>query len=331
MYAVAEELCKETTVRDFLTDTGIKSFRRYNGREPIALPGKNGSVFTVEGVFDNGRAVCYKITFDGFDDLTVMTVGNKNKLKLSQAVSDNFTYTLKNAADRLSSMVTGDIPLRIHGQITDISKTVSGLSEISSSLSERVCRISAISGSGKCYFRLSELIAYLAKAVSPLVLPKDFVEKDDDTVIFASKGGVAETLLRTCRFISATADYNVKIRFEMSRKEKMTVLRFYANVGKNAKAEPFGLSVGEGGIYNYGLRDARAFVESEGGNLLVTQNKSRLSVYISFPTVDSRTLPAGIFDSMESNGFEHLVYDIEEYVENLVYLKTHRRKKKTEE
>ena len=330
MFVIAEELCSQTTIFNYLTDEGIRLFRNYNGREPIALPGKNGNVFIAEGVFEMGRTVCYKITFGGFDGFTPMSAESMKKFKLSQAVSDNFTHTLKTAADKLSSITTGDIPLRIHGEISDISKTVSGLSQISSSLSEIVGRVSGISGSGKSYFRLSELIAYLDKAVSPLVLPKNFNDKDDSSVIFASKGGVAETLLRTCRFITATADCNVKIKFEITHRSEMTVLHFYANVGRHTEPQPFGLSVGDGGIFNYGLRDARAFIESQGGNLLVTKGKSRLSVFISFPTVDAGTLPAGIFDSTKSNGFEHLLSEIDEYTESVVFLKTRRRRRLAE-
>ena len=239
MFVIAEELCSQTTIFNYLTDEGIKLFRNYNGREPIALPGKNGNVFIAEGVFEMGRTVCYKITFGGFDGFTPMSAESMKKFKLSQAVSDNFTHTLKTAADKLSSMTTGDIPLRIHGEISDISKTVSGLSQISSSLSEIVGRVSGISGSGKSYFRLSELIAYLDKAVSPLVLPKNFNDKDDSSVIFASKGGVAETLLRTCRFITATADCNVKIKFEMTHRSEMTVLHFLRECRQAHRAAAF--------------------------------------------------------------------------------------------
>ena len=56
----------------------------------------------------------------------------------------------------------------------------------------------------------------------------------------------------------------------------------------------------------------------------------RLSVFISFPTVDAGTLPAGIFDSTESSGFEHLLSEIDEYTESVVFLKTRRRRRLAE-
>lgn len=321
MRFVAEELCSPTTILSLLTDESRRRFRSYDGNRPLLLATRRENYFfTAEGVFDGEKAACYKITVGGFDDMAFLSGVSDERFRISKAVADGFTKTLQNAAEKLNEITTGDISLRLHGEISEVSQKVSDLSGLSVSLAEIVGKATEFSSSNKRFFRVTELVAYLSQSIPCVTLPKDFDDKDDRSVVFCPKSGVAETLLRCCRFITASADRNVRIRTEISYRLEKIVLKFSANVGKNNFADPFAPSFGSGGIFNFGLRDARTFIEEQGGNLLVTEYKNRLSVFISFPTVDISAVPSGIFDSMDS-GFETLTFDLEEYSNAVKYLR----------
>ena len=312
-----EELCGKTTIKDYISEQSAEDFKKLSGADCLEMEPSEKSPFGrlfAEPIFDGKEIICYKISFGASGEMGPSASTAVGHVNLSKVISDNFMKQLTELSETLMS-VKQNASMKIFDELNSMSGIVNGLTETSDNLRKTYSRISRLSSGNKSFFRLSEVVSYLASVTDNVYLAQEFQEDDDKTIIYAAKGGVAEALLKSCRYLKITAGPKSKISVEILYKAGKTVLQLSSNIGNKPVYEPFSSFFTEQGMYNYGLRDTRDFIEKQEGNLLVVKKGTVLSVLISFPTVDINTLPLGIFDAMEGSGFEDLTDEIFEYRE----------------
>lgn len=317
MKSAFKELCGKNTVKKFITPESAAAFEKLSGTDCLEMSPVKSSPFGrlfAEPIFDGAEIICYKISFGGSGALGNNANVSVGHINITKVISDSVLKPLSELSDTLVS-VKENASMKIFDDLDSMSGIVENITAVSDNLRKAYSRLTMLSSENKTFFRLSETVAYLSAATGDIVLPDGFSEHDNRTVIFSAKGGVSEVLLRCCRYLKIISGQQVKIPVEISYKASKIILKLSAEVGDKEISDPFSAFFTEQGMFNYGLRDARSFIEKQDGNILVLKKSTVLSVLISFPTVDAETLPAGMFDVMEESDFEYLLGEIGEYRE----------------
>lgn len=309
------EFCGKTTIKDYLSEKSIKLFSECSDFSYLELTANTDNYFdkfTVEPVFSGVEVICYQVLLGGFGGIGKWANVNLRNMNVPGALSETLTASLSDLYQKVES-IKENASLRIYNELEDISGIINNLSAVSGSLKDTIDRISKLSSDNKTFFRLSEILSELSSVAENIVLPNEFKELDDETVVFAARGGLAEVFLRCCRYMVIEARRAVKIKMEISNRNNKVIVNFSCPISGIAAEKPFSSYFTDKGTLNYGLYDCKKFIEEQDGNLIVLNKKNNISILISLPFVDIRSLPTELFDVVYDNSFSHLLFEIDEY------------------
>ena len=327
MKSLFPEFCGDETVRPFITEASCESFASsgFGVTELATLPGCCIGSFISSPVTDDSEVLCYKISGGFFGDMGDFACLDLKNSGISEITSDSVAKSLSDLSGIINNL-RKNASLEIIEELNEVGKLAEDISSLSRGICDSYRRISKFSSGERTVFRLSELASELSDVTGNVVLPDGFSEIDNDTLIFASRGGVADAFMNCCRFLLVESDGGLKIKLSLERRDKSVVVLMHTFVPLKSDPKPFRAVLSEDGILNYGLCDVRNFIESQDGNILVVKEKRKLSVMISFPAADAESVACLLRDITAPNSFEDLIFEISEYDNILCRLR--KRKKK---